>query len=59
MRDCSLQDLRRNDADVLKAELADMVDKEMAATSTAIEDAVMRMEVRAVLDISGRLLITT
>ncbi|KAK3550194.1 hypothetical protein QTP86_021232 [Hemibagrus guttatus] len=37
-------DLRRNDADVLKAELADMVDKEMAATSTAIEDAVMRME---------------
>ncbi|KAI5099729.1 huntingtin-interacting protein 1-related protein, partial [Silurus meridionalis] len=37
-------DLRRNDADVQKAELADMVDKEMTATSTAIEDAVLRME---------------
>ncbi|XP_053500460.1 huntingtin-interacting protein 1-related protein-like isoform X1 [Ictalurus furcatus] len=37
-------DLRRNDTDVQKAELADMVDKEMAATSTAIEEAVLRME---------------
>ncbi|XP_026995324.2 huntingtin-interacting protein 1-related protein [Tachysurus fulvidraco] len=37
-------DLRRNDADVQKAELADMVDKEMAATSTAIEEAVLRMD---------------
>lgn len=59
MRDCSLQDLRRNDADVQKAELADMVDKEMAATSTAIEDAVLRMDVRAVLDIRGGLFTTT
>nr|XP_020444078.1 huntingtin-interacting protein 1-related protein-like [Monopterus albus] len=30
--------------DVLKEELGDMVDKEMIATSTAIEDAVLRMD---------------
>uniref|UniRef100_A0A8B9L089 Huntingtin interacting protein 1 related n=1 Tax=Astyanax mexicanus TaxID=7994 RepID=A0A8B9L089_ASTMX len=40
----SLQDLRRKDADIQKAELADMVDMEMAATSSAIEDAVLRMD---------------
>ncbi|RXN25358.1 huntingtin-interacting 1-related -like protein [Labeo rohita] len=38
------QDLRPRGADVRKEELADMVDKEMAATSTAIEDAVLRMD---------------
>uniref|UniRef100_A0A8C1WKR9 Huntingtin interacting protein 1 related n=1 Tax=Cyprinus carpio TaxID=7962 RepID=A0A8C1WKR9_CYPCA len=31
-------------SDVRKEELAEMVDKEMAATSTAIEDAVLRMD---------------
>lgn len=55
---CSLQDLRHSDADIQKAELADMVDKEMIATSTAIEDAVLRMDVRALLKISGGLFIT-
>ncbi len=40
-----LQDLRPMGADVQKEELAEMVDKEMAATSTAIEDAVLRMDV--------------
>lgn len=39
------QDLRPRGADVRKEELADMVDKEMAATSSAIEDAVLRMDV--------------
>ncbi|KAL1266156.1 hypothetical protein QQF64_001831 [Cirrhinus molitorella] len=38
------QDLRPRGADVRKEELADMVDKEMIATSTAIEDAVLRMD---------------
>uniref|UniRef100_A0A9J8D5S5 ENTH domain-containing protein n=1 Tax=Cyprinus carpio carpio TaxID=630221 RepID=A0A9J8D5S5_CYPCA len=38
------QDLRPRGADVQKEELADMVDKEMTATSTAIEDAVLRMD---------------
>uniref|UniRef100_A0A672L238 Huntingtin interacting protein 1 related n=1 Tax=Sinocyclocheilus grahami TaxID=75366 RepID=A0A672L238_SINGR len=38
------QDLRPRGADVQKEELADMVDKEMAATSSAIEDAVLRMD---------------
>ncbi|XP_073686325.1 huntingtin-interacting protein 1-related protein-like [Garra rufa] len=38
------QDLRPRGADVRKEELADMVDKEMAATSSAIEDAVLRMD---------------
>ncbi|KAI4901049.1 hypothetical protein NFI96_034326 [Prochilodus magdalenae] len=37
-------DLRHKDGDIQKAELADMVDMEMAATSTAIEDAVLRMD---------------
>ncbi|XP_053332133.1 huntingtin-interacting protein 1-related protein isoform X2 [Clarias gariepinus] len=37
-------DLRHSNADIQKAELADMVDKEMTATSTAIEDAVLRMD---------------
>lgn len=39
------QDLRPRGTDVRKEELADMVDKEMAATSSAIEDAVLRMDV--------------
>uniref|UniRef100_A0A8C1D9C7 Uncharacterized protein n=2 Tax=Cyprinus carpio TaxID=7962 RepID=A0A8C1D9C7_CYPCA len=38
------KDLRPRGADVQKEELADMVDKEMTATSTAIEDAVLRMD---------------
>ncbi|TRY81501.1 hypothetical protein DNTS_025309 [Danionella cerebrum] len=38
------QDLRSQGADVCKEELADLVDKEMAATSSAIEDAVLRMD---------------
>ncbi|XP_051541772.1 huntingtin-interacting protein 1-related protein-like [Myxocyprinus asiaticus] len=38
------QDLRPKGADVRKEELADMVDKEMAATSSAIEEAVLRMD---------------
>uniref|UniRef100_A0A671NNQ1 Huntingtin-interacting protein 1-related protein-like n=1 Tax=Sinocyclocheilus anshuiensis TaxID=1608454 RepID=A0A671NNQ1_9TELE len=38
------QDLRPRGADVQKEELAEMVDKEMAATSSAIEDAVLRMD---------------
>lgn len=33
---------------MLKEELGTMVDKEMVATSTAIEDAVLRMDVRTV-----------
>ncbi|KAL6472410.1 hypothetical protein MHYP_G00185980 [Metynnis hypsauchen] len=37
-------DLRHKDADIQKAELVDMVDSEMAATSTAIEEAVLRMD---------------
>lgn len=32
--------------DIKQEELGDMVDKEMAATSAAIEDAVRRIEVR-------------
>ncbi|XP_030006080.1 huntingtin-interacting protein 1-related protein [Sphaeramia orbicularis] len=38
------QDLRPKGQDVLKEELGNMVDKEMAATSTAIEEAVLRMD---------------
>ncbi|XP_067341377.1 huntingtin-interacting protein 1-related protein-like isoform X1 [Channa argus] len=38
------QDLRPKGQDVLKEELGIMVDKEMIATSTAIEDAVLRMD---------------
>uniref|UniRef100_A0A3Q2P3A4 Huntingtin interacting protein 1 related n=1 Tax=Fundulus heteroclitus TaxID=8078 RepID=A0A3Q2P3A4_FUNHE len=40
------QDLRPKGQDVLKEELGSMVDKEMVATSTAIEEAVLRMDVR-------------
>uniref|UniRef100_A0A3P9H3G9 I/LWEQ domain-containing protein n=1 Tax=Oryzias latipes TaxID=8090 RepID=A0A3P9H3G9_ORYLA len=40
------QDLRPKGQDVLKEELGTMVDKEMVATSTAIEEAVLRMDVR-------------
>ncbi|XP_035391320.1 huntingtin-interacting protein 1-related protein-like [Electrophorus electricus] len=38
------QNLRHTDQDAQKAELADLVDMEMTATSTAIEDAVLRMD---------------
>uniref|UniRef100_A0A3Q3AA88 Huntingtin-interacting protein 1-related protein-like n=1 Tax=Kryptolebias marmoratus TaxID=37003 RepID=A0A3Q3AA88_KRYMA len=38
------QDLRPKGQDVLKEELGRMVDKEMIATSTAIEEAVLRMD---------------
>ncbi|XP_061763821.1 huntingtin-interacting protein 1-related protein-like [Nerophis ophidion] len=38
------QELRPKGQDVLKEELGDMVDKEMLATSTAIEEAVLRMD---------------
>uniref|UniRef100_A0A7N5ZVC5 I/LWEQ domain-containing protein n=1 Tax=Anabas testudineus TaxID=64144 RepID=A0A7N5ZVC5_ANATE len=38
------QDLCPKGQDVLKEELGDMVDKEMIATSTAIEEAVLRMD---------------
>ncbi|MEQ2199841.1 hypothetical protein XENOCAPTIV_013832 [Xenoophorus captivus] len=41
------QDLRPKGQDVLKDELGSMVDKEMVATSTAIEEAVLRMDVKA------------
>lgn len=42
----AVQDLRPRGQDVLKEELGYMVDKEMIATSTAIEEAVLRMDVR-------------
>lgn len=42
-----VQDLRPKGQDVLKEELGSIVDKEMIATSTAIEEAVLRMDVRA------------
>ncbi|XP_029024998.1 huntingtin-interacting protein 1-related protein-like [Betta splendens] len=38
------QDLRPKGQDVLKEELGNMVDREMVATSTAIEEAVLRMD---------------
>ncbi|XP_077352659.1 huntingtin-interacting protein 1-related protein [Festucalex cinctus] len=38
------QELRPKGQDVLKEELGSMVDKEMLATSTAIEEAVLRMD---------------
>lgn len=41
-----VQDLRPKGQDMLKEELGNMVDKEMIATSTAIEEAVLRMDVR-------------
>lgn len=43
----SFQDLKPKSLDVRQEELGAMVDKEMAATSAAIEDAVRRIEVRA------------
>uniref|UniRef100_A0A8C1QMN7 Huntingtin interacting protein 1 related a n=1 Tax=Cyprinus carpio TaxID=7962 RepID=A0A8C1QMN7_CYPCA len=43
-RDCATHCLQLDLSDVRKEELAEMVDKEMAATSTAIEDAVLRMD---------------
>ena len=45
----SFQDLKPKSLDVRQEELGAMVDKEMAATSAAIEDAVRRIEVRAEL----------
>ncbi|GAA6223596.1 huntingtin-interacting protein 1-related protein-like [Lates japonicus] len=50
------QDLRPKGQDVLKEELGSMVDKEMIATSTAIEEAVLRMDEilnQAKMDTSG------
>lgn len=46
--DCAIgvQDLRPKGQDVRKEELGYVVDKEMVATSTAIEEAVLRMDVR-------------
>lgn len=41
-----LQELRPKGQDVRIEELGSMVDKEMIATSTAIEEAVLRMDVR-------------
>ena len=43
---CVAQELQPKGRDVLKEEMGDMVDKEMVATSTAIEEAVLRMDVR-------------
>lgn len=43
------QKLKPKSLDVRQEELGAMVDKEMAATSAAIEDAVRRIEVRTVL----------
>lgn len=40
-----MQDLRPKGIDVGKEELGDVVDKEMAATSAAIEEAVRRIDV--------------
>ena len=40
------QELRPQSLDIRQEELGDMVDKEMASTSAAIEDAVRRIEVR-------------
>uniref|UniRef100_A0A3P9PWV1 Huntingtin interacting protein 1 related n=1 Tax=Poecilia reticulata TaxID=8081 RepID=A0A3P9PWV1_POERE len=43
------QELRPKGQDVLKEELGSMVDKEMVATSTAIEEAVLRMDVNTII----------
>lgn len=40
------QELRPKSLDIKQEELGDMVEKEMASTSEAIEDAVRRIEVR-------------
>lgn len=53
----SSQDLKPKSLDVRQEELGAMVDKEMAATSAAIEDAVRRIEVRPLLvtaELKGR-----
>jgi len=43
---CRPQELRPRGLDVKQEELGDLVDKEMAATATAIETAAARIEVR-------------
>lgn len=43
-----VQELRPKGMDVRQDELGDLVDKEMAATSAAIEEAVRRIDVRSV-----------
>lgn len=45
---CHVQELRPKGMDVRQDELGDMVDKEMAATSAAIEEAVRRIDVSGV-----------
>lgn len=42
---CTIQELRPKGLDVRQEELGDLVDKEMAATSAAIEEAVRRIDV--------------
>uniref|UniRef100_A0A671N2D6 I/LWEQ domain-containing protein n=1 Tax=Sinocyclocheilus anshuiensis TaxID=1608454 RepID=A0A671N2D6_9TELE len=48
------QDLRPKGIDVGKEELGDVVDKEMAATSAAIEEAVRRIDVSRKVSTAGR-----
>lgn len=43
-----MQELRPKSMDVRQDELGDLVDKEMAATSAAIEEAVRRIDVSGV-----------
>lgn len=45
---CYIQELRPKGMDVRQDELGDLVDKEMAATSAAIEEAVRRIDVSGV-----------
>lgn len=42
---CNIQELRPKGMDIRQEELGDLVDKEMAATSAAIEEAVRRIDV--------------
>ena len=42
---CCIQELQPKGRDVRQDELGDLVDKEMAATSAAIEEAVRRIDV--------------
>uniref|UniRef100_A0A671N279 I/LWEQ domain-containing protein n=1 Tax=Sinocyclocheilus anshuiensis TaxID=1608454 RepID=A0A671N279_9TELE len=49
-----VQDLRPKGIDVGKEELGDVVDKEMAATSAAIEEAVRRIDVSRKVSTAGR-----
>lgn len=44
---CCVQELRPKSMDVRQDELGDLVDKEMAATSAAIEEAVRRIDVNS------------